>query len=100
MDKITETAIFGGTPYWAQDIELKPGISGGLDLALLGIQTARDNALGFADEASRIDADDALSAKGCLAGLTLCLPQNHYIGQALIKTRIYGKYYQIDCLVV
>jgi len=64
MDKIAETAAFGSTPYWAHDIELKPGISGGLDLALLGIQTARDLALGFADTAARIDADETLSAKG------------------------------------
>jgi len=86
MDKITETAIFGGTPYWAQDIELKPGISGGLDLALLGIQTARDVALGFADTAARIDADEELSAKGRAAKKTaekearlrkLALPREH-----------------------
>ena len=35
MDRITETAIFGGTPYWAQEIELKPGISSGYQAAPL-----------------------------------------------------------------
>ena len=64
MDRIAHIATFGSVPYWAEGLEMRPGISGGLELAYLGIQTARDVALGFADTAARIDADETLSPKG------------------------------------
>ena len=65
MDKITKIAAFGSTPYWAEGLELRAGgISGGLELALLGIQTTRDIALDFAEVVARIDGDDTLSTKG------------------------------------
>jgi len=86
MDRIAHIAAFGSTPFWAEGLEMRPGISSGLELAYLGIQTARDVALGFADTAARIDADEELSAKGRAAKKTaekesrlrkLALPREH-----------------------
>ena len=64
MDKIKEVAAFGGTPYWANGLKLTGGVSGGLELAAVAITNAQDLALGFAEAAAQIDANDTLSAKG------------------------------------